>query len=153
MTTNNSEATESNNYSVEKNVETKIKRELLKNALLLVEYEIEVTNTGDIAGYAKVISDKIPEGMTFNSELNTSWYEGNDGKIYSVTLANKEIQPGETVKLKLVLTKEVQNETELTIVNTVSIEQTFNEYLVEEKTDSNNYSEATLSVKAQGRRK
>ena len=153
VTTNNSEATESNNYSAEKNVETKIKRDLLKNALLLVEYEIEVTNTGDIAGYAKVISDKIPEGMTFNSELNTSWYEGNDGKIYSVTLANKEIQPGETVKLKLVLTKEVQNETELTIVNTVSIEQTFNEYLVEEKTDSNNYSEATLSVKAQGRRK
>ena len=125
----------------------------MKNSLLLVEYEIAITNTGEIAGYAKLISNSIPEGMVFNSELNTNWYEENDGKIYSVALENNLIQPGETVILKLVLTREITNNTSLEFTSKATLERTFNEYLIDDKDEKNNSSNADLTVSTNGRRK
>ena len=84
--------------------------------------------------------------MKFTSELNTDWYEGEDGKIYSVALANKELQPGETATIKLTLIKEMTDDKIVSPVNIANIEETFNEYLIADKDSNNNSSEATIII-------
>lgn len=72
---------------------------------MVVEYKIIVTNEGAIPGYVKKIADYLPNEMKFSTELNQDWYEGKDGTIYNIALANTIINPGESKEVKLVLTK------------------------------------------------
>ena len=65
-----------------------------KNSTLLIEYNINVKNNGNVDGYAKSIVNYIPEGMTFSSELNKDWYLSRDGNLYTYSLANTKIKPG-----------------------------------------------------------
>ena len=99
---------------------------------VLIEYTINITNEGKVAGYAKELVDYMPEGMAFSSDLNTNWYLGTDGNIYSTSLANTLIQPGETKTLTLVLTRRMTGENTGTVVNTAEISQTYNEYGLED---------------------
>ena len=91
--------------------ETTAKLELtnkeLQDSTILVEYNIKVTNYGDIAGYAKQIIEYIPEGMKFISEMNPEWYMGQDGYLYTVNLSNELINQGESKDIKLVLMKKL----------------------------------------------
>lgn len=146
VTVNNEQGTNTYQFNNSSMAKVEIDGEYLKGSTILVEYEIAVTNTGEVDGYAKLISDKIPEGMKFNSELNTDWYEGNDGKLYSVALASKKLQPGETAVIKLVLTKEMEDDKIATTVNTSKIEETYNESLIPDKKEENNSSEATIII-------
>jgi len=145
VTVNNKQGTEKYEFDNTNMAKVEIEGEYIKGSLILVEYEISVTNIGEIAGFAKVVSDKIPEGMKFSSELNSSWYE-DDGTLYSVALADKELNPGETATIKLVLTKEMTDDKIVSPVNTVKIEETFNEYLIEDKKQDNNSAEATIII-------
>lgn len=99
---------------------------------VLIEYTITVTNEGKVAGYAKELVDYMPEGMAFSSDLNTNWYLGTDGNIYSTSLANTLIQPGETKTITLVLTRRMTGENTGTVVNTAEISQAYNEYGLED---------------------
>ena len=89
--------------------ETSSKLELsnkeLEDSTLLVEYNINVTNYGDIPGYAKQVIEYVPDGMKFNSEINPDWYMGKNGYLYSVSLGNDLINKGESRNIKLVLSK------------------------------------------------
>lgn len=99
----------------------------VRNSTLLVEYDIKVTNTGNVSGYAKSVVNYIPQGMEFNSELNNDWYLSKDGNLYTISLANEKLNPGETKNLKLVLVKKVA-EDELGIIRgKAEIESTYNE--------------------------
>lgn len=146
VTVNNEQGTNEYNFESTNMAKVEIDGKYLKGSLLLVEYEIAVTNSGEVAGYAKTISDKIPEGMKFNSELNTNWYEDEEGIIYCEALAGKELNPGETAIVKLVLTKEMKDDKVTSTVNKAYLEKTFNEYLIEDKEQENNMSEATLII-------
>ena len=95
---------------------------------VLVEYTINVTNEGKVAGYAKEITDYLPEGMAFSSDLNTNWYLGNDGNVYTTSLANTLINPGDTKTITLVLTRKMTGENTGTVVNTAEITKDYNEY-------------------------
>ena len=99
---------------------------------VLIEYTITITNEGKVAGYAKELVDYMPEGMAFSSDLNTNWYLGTDGNIYSTSLANTLIQPGETKTITLVLTRRMTGENTGTVVNTAEISQIYNEYGLED---------------------
>lgn len=145
VTVNNEKGTNTYDFNNSNMAKVEIEGQYLKGSLILVEYEIAVTNIGEVAGYAKLISDQIPEGMEFNSELNTNWYEEN-GILYSVSLADNEIAPGETEVIKLILTKEMTDDKIVSPLNTVKIEKTFNEYLIEEVKKENNVSEATIII-------
>ena len=57
----------------------------------MVEYEFKITNKGNAEGYITPLTEKISENMLFTSEINIDWYEGNDGKIYSSALINKNL--------------------------------------------------------------
>ena len=143
---NNEQGTKEYEFNNNSMAKVEIDGKYLKGSLIFVEYEIAVTNIGEVKGYAKLVSDKIPTGMKFTSELNTDWYEGEDGKIYSVALANKELQPGETATIKLILIKEMTDDKIVSPVNIANIEETFNEYLIADKNSNNNSSEATIII-------
>ena len=153
VTLDNDNGTNRYEYSSTNKAEVETDGKFLKDSLLLVEYEVSVTNIGDVAGYAKLISTKIPNGMEFNSELNSSWYEGNDGRIYTSVLNNTELQPGQTAIMKLILTKEVTDQNEMKFTSNARIEKIFNDYILEDSIQENNEANAELVVTAKGRRK
>lgn len=121
---------------------------------VLIEYKIDITNEGKIAGYAKEIVDYLPEGMAFSSDLNNNWYLGSDGNAYNASLANSVINPGETKSIILVLTRKMTGENTGTVVNTAEISKAYNEYGLEDgdsipgnkKDDEDDISTATTLI-------
>lgn len=100
----------------------------IEYSTVLVEYNITITNEGKVAGYAEEIIDYIPEGMAFSSDLNPNWYVGADGNLYTTSLANTIINPGESKVITLTLTRRMTGENVGTVVNTAEISKTYNEY-------------------------
>lgn len=108
-----------------------VKVELDKNKLskttVKFEYTIKITNEGQIAGYAKEISDYIPEGLEFIQEDNPQWTQA-DGKVTTRQLENTLLQPGESATVTILLTwKNDQNNLDLKI-NTAEISEDYNDY-------------------------
>lgn len=99
---------------------------------VLIEYNITITNEGKVAGYAEEIVDYLPEGMAFSSDLNNNWYVGADGNLYTTSLANTLIQPGESKTITLTLTRRMTGENIGTVVNTAEITKAYNEYGLED---------------------
>ena len=150
VTVNNNAGTKVYDFDSVNMAKIEIKDTNLKGSLIIIEYEIAITNTGELNGYVKQIIDTIPEGTTFSSELNQDWYyDEANGRIYSNSIANQELEPGETAIVKLVLTKEMQDDKIETIINTTNIGETSNEYLVDDSENENNTSEASLIVSIQ----
>ena len=85
--------------------------------------------------------------MKFNSELNPDWYLGEDGNVYSTSLAREELMPGETKELTLVLTKNIEN-TEKDIINNKSeIAEEYNDQAIESVREYNaKEKQATASI-------
>lgn len=102
------------------------------SSTMVIEYTIRITNEGAIPGYAKRIADYLPDGLSFNSEINTDWYEGADGIIYNTSLANTIINPGETKELTLTLTMKVTDNSFGMITNNAEIMETSNNYGMED---------------------
>lgn len=102
-----------------------LRSNLLKNSTVVVEYTIEVTNVGEIAGYARSIVDYIPEGFTFNSELNKGWMQNGD-MISNTSLTNEEIAPNEARSVTLILTKTMSDSQTGTYTNTAELAETYN---------------------------
>ena len=117
-------------YNYDKNsAKVELSTKNVSSNTVLIEYKIQVINEGNVAGYATSIMDKIPEGLTFNSELNKTWY--TKGKnAYNQTLANTLINPGETKEVTLVLTKKMTNENMGSFNNIAEIEKSYNEYSI-----------------------
>lgn len=137
--------TTSKSYENETLAKTDIAAKYLSGSTVHVEYEITVTNVGDIAGYAKKIVDYIPEGMQFNSgfESNSNWYTGTDGNLYTTAFSDAEIVKGQSKTVKLVLTKQMTEENTGVINNQAEIYEDYNIYGI---TDKN----STPANKAQG---
>ena len=104
-----------------------IHRKQIQGALVVLEYTIEVKNTGEIAGCAKNIIDYLPSGLSFSSELNSDWYLSGD-YLHTKSLENTQINPGEEKELKLILTKTMTNENVGLINNRAEIYQDYNKY-------------------------
>ena len=99
---------------------------------LIIEYDITVSNIGDIGGYVYSIKDILPQEVIFQSELNSDWYQEN-GALYTVSLTEELINPGEEKTIKLVLTKTIETGDSQTIINVAEIGEVFNEGLLQEK--------------------
>lgn len=128
ITVQNSQGTKSTNYDLAKYTKTEVSQRFLAGSEIYVEYTLTVKNEGEVAGYASSIVDYIPEGMNFNSSMNPDWYTGNDGNLYTTSLANTEIAPGESTTFKLVLSKTMTNENTGTVSNTAEIASDYNIY-------------------------
>ena len=113
------------------NAKVELSAKNLDSNNVLIEYKIQVINEGNVPGYASSIMDKIPEGLTFNSELNTTWYM-KDKNAYNQTLANTLINPGETKEVTLILTKKITNDNMGSFNNVAEIEKSYNEYSIQD---------------------
>ena len=99
----------------------------IEGSVVVLEYTIRVKNTGEIAGYVTNIRDYLPSELTFSSELNPDWYlSGQD--LYTKSLENVRIEPGETKEVKLVLTKTMTSNNVGLINNRAEIAGSYNEY-------------------------
>ena len=84
-------------------VKVEIEKSKLNKVVVKFRYKIRITNEGEIAGYAKEISDYIPDGLKFVAADNPLWKEA-DGKIVTTQLADTLLQPGETAEVEVLLT-------------------------------------------------
>ena len=82
----------------------------IENTTVIITYKIVVRNIGKEPGYVKNIIDYIPAGMSFESELNRGWYLSQDNNLYTTSMANKEILPGEEEEIELVLVRRINGE-------------------------------------------
>lgn len=98
----------------------------IAGTVLLVEYEIEITNDGDVNGYVTDIIDYLPAELEFNSEMNTEWYLGTDNYLHYMALEPQAIEPGKTRSVKLVLTKTLKSNSTGTINNIAEIGESTN---------------------------
>ncbi|MCI8470865.1 MAG: hypothetical protein HFJ35_05260 [Clostridia bacterium] len=98
----------------------------IHGSTVIIEYKIDVTNQGEIDGYAKKIGDYATSDLKFSSELNKDWYQVGDN-LYTTSLANEKIKPGETKTLTLVLTKVMSENNTGLIPNLAEITEDYNE--------------------------
>ena len=117
----NQEGVQTYNFSNEKLAKVDIKSKYLNETTILIEYKMVVTNIGNKEMIAVRISDNIPSGMEFPSELNPSWVY-TDGALKTEELKSIEIKPGETKEVTLVLRKRLTESNIGVIKNTALIE-------------------------------
>lgn len=118
--------TKTYNYKDSTFEKVEINRKRINGATVILEYTIRVKNTGEIAGYVTNIRDYLPSGLEFSSELNPDWYvSGQD--LYTKSLSNTRIEPGETKEVKLILTKKTTEDTVGLINNRAEIAEEYNE--------------------------
>lgn len=135
MTVNNSQGTKTTEFSGNTTAKIEMASKHVAGSEVYIEYTFTVKNEGEIAGYAKKIVDYIPEDVNFNSGLNTIWYTGSDGNLYTTSLADVEIKPGESKQFKLVLSRTMTGENTGLLANTAEIAEDYNIYGVSD-TDS-----------------
>ena len=126
----------------------------LSGATVVIEYKMKVTNVGEIAGYAKSIVDYLPSSLTFNSSLNSDWYKkGNN--LYTSSLSDVLIEPGETEEVTLTLTKKMTESNTGLTNNKAEIESSYNDLGIqntttdkdEEDTENAGTADAIIGVK------
>lgn len=127
ITVQNKDGVKTYNFDNSTLAKVEIPLKQLSKSMVIIEYKISVTNEGNIPGYAKNIVDYKTSDMSFNSSLNTNWYEGNDGNIYSTELENTVLNPGETKEIKLILTKQMTENNTGMVNNIAEINESYNE--------------------------
>ena len=93
---------------------------------------MNVTNEGQLPGYASEIVDYIPSDLSFNSEMNKNWYQTTNGEICSRELQNTIINPGENTKVVLTLVKRMSQNNTGTTINTAEIKESNNALLIQD---------------------
>ncbi len=126
ITVQNSQGTTTTPYEGVTLTKTEVGAKQMAGTQIYIEYTFKVKNEGEIDGIAKKIVDYIPEGMNFNSGMNAEWYTGSDGNLYTTSLADTEIKPGETKTLKLVLSRTMTDQNTGNVSNTAEIVEDFN---------------------------
>ena len=136
----NSAGTKTISYEKEKLAKVEIDAKKINGSTVIVEYRIDVTNEGEIAGYANEIIDYMPSDMKFSSELNKTWYAPNGSQLKNTELTNNIINPGETKSITLVLTKSMTENNTGTTINTAEIAKSSNDLNIKDvdSTENNN---------------
>ena len=80
-----------------------VNRKKLNKTVVKFGYTIKITNEGDIAGYAKEITDYVPEGLKFYAEDNQGWTDEGNNVISTKLLENTLLQPGESAQVTVIL--------------------------------------------------
>ena len=79
-----------------------IHRKKINSTVVKFKYTIKITNEGDIAGYAKEITDYVPDGLKFHAEDNTGWTDEGNNVISTTLLENTLLQPGESGEVTVI---------------------------------------------------
>ena len=85
-------------------VKVDLKKSKVDRAVVKFEYQIRITNEGEIDGYAKEIKDHIPEGLRFEQSDNPTWTQTGENVIVTDQLKDTLLKPGESAEVTVVLT-------------------------------------------------
>ena len=118
-------------------VKVDLKKSKLNDVVVKFNYSIRVTNEGEIAGYAKEVSDYIPNGLKFVAKDNPDWTE-KDGKIVTRALENTLLQPGESAEVKVLLTWVNSANNMGVMTNTAEISEDYNDYGIPDRDSTPN---------------
>ena len=138
ITVSNKKGTKEYTYDNKKLAKVEIHSKQLVGSTIVVEYKIKVTNEGELAGRIYDIIDEIPSKLEFHSELNDGWSRTDQYKIINTSMVTKDIQPGESIELIVVLSKTLTEDSVGTITNVSNIGTTDNSRHIEEKNLDNN---------------
>lgn len=118
--------TKENSYNESKLAKVEIPAKKISKSKIIVEYQIEVKNEGDVDAYVDEIVDYKPETLEFDGSLNPNWSNSSNGKLTNSTLSGKRIKPGESKIVKLYLTKEMTSSSTGIITNVAEITKSSN---------------------------
>ena len=138
--------TRTSTYTENQLAREEISKKYLSGATVLVEYNIKISNIGELSGYVTEIIDYLPSDMKFYSELNKQWYIGDDRNLYNTTLSNTEIKPGESRTIKLILSKTMTPANTGTTTNIAEISGMMNTKQYVDIDMNNNKSKAEIIV-------
>ena len=127
ITIKNSKGVTVTEYNNAKLAKMEVDAKYLEGSTAQIEYNFLVINEGELAGYINDIIDYIPNDLQFSSDINTDWHIQEDGKLHNTSLSNKLINPGETVSISLILTKELKNDNLGYTINTAEIAKQSND--------------------------
>ncbi len=114
-------------------VKVELHRKKINEVTVKFRYSIRIVNEGDIAGYAKEITDYVPEGLKFVAEDNPGWTDEGNNVISTRLLENTLLQPGEFADVEVLLTW-INNENNMGIkTNTAEISEDYNEHGVPDR--------------------
>ena len=154
MTVQNNSGITEYSYNNEQLAKVEIKAKQMEGTTVFVEYQLELKNNGAVPGTASVIADYLPKGLKFSSEMNTNWYQGTDGNLYTEELKDVILEPGEAKQVKLILTKTMTANNTGTFTNAAEIYEDKNDFgLVDtnstpanQEQKENDYSKAELLI-------
>ena len=109
-------------------VKVELHRKKLNQVEVKFRYSIRVYNQGEIAGYAKEVTDYIPEGLKFVAEDNPGWTDEGNNVISTRLLENTLLQPGESAEVEVLLTWVNSQNNMGVMINTAEISEDYNEY-------------------------
>ena len=132
MQVSNAKGTITSSYDNVEIAKVEIPGNQMNGSVVAITYCITVKNTGAVPGYAKKIVDYIPRDLKFNAEMNPDWYQDTDGNLYTQSLANVLINPGEEKTINLILTKTMTDENTGLITNTAEIYEASNDFGIED---------------------
>lgn len=122
----NSQGTTVKEYQDETMAKAELDAKQVEATTAIIEYQIKVTNVGEVAGYVRKIVDYVPSELTFNSEMNKDWYQTGD-ELYTSSLSNEAIAPGESKTITLTLVKSMSENNLGRINNRAEIAEDYND--------------------------
>ena len=133
----NSKGTKEYNFNDEKFAKIEIHSKQFVGSTVVIEYKIKVTNVGELAGNVNEIIAQIPEQLDFHSELNSDWVKSMSYNFSNVSYKTIEIQPGESIEAKLVLSKTLDDKSAGRYVNMTKIEISENSKHIQDQNKEN----------------
>lgn len=122
----NSKGTQVVEYQNANFAKVEMDAKLLNGTNVIVEYNIKVSNEGEVPGYIRKVVDYMSPEYKFSSELNKDWYQ-IDSNLYNNSLSNEKINPGESKEITLILTKQMTENNTGTVNNLAEIAESYNE--------------------------
>ena len=120
----------------------------MPNAEVTIQYNINITNNGELEEYVNKIEDTPTEGELVSS--SEGWTRSGDTLVYG-DLAGKAIQPGQTETITLELKVKLDSQgTGKTINNVVKITENTNDDNVSNINDTNATAQFLIGVKTGG---
>ena len=94
--TKETETGNTGNNSTDMIPKVEIHKKKLDSTSVKFAYTITITNEGDVEGFAKEITDYVPEGLEFSEEDNAGWTNKENRIIATRALEDTLIEPGES---------------------------------------------------------
>ena len=122
----NSQGTTVKEYQDETMAKAELDAKQVEATTAIIEYQIKVTNVGEVTGYVRKIVDYVPNELTFSSEMNKDWYQTGT-ELYTSSLSNEPINPGESKVITLTLVKNMSDNNLGRINNRAEIAEDYND--------------------------